>query len=80
MLAGRPKDFGVIVCFENDMVVSPFVILGHVYSYRLAVFLQVIVGVIRKSEPIVIKTSPFLDAKHSGVREVVDGHIDGILG
>ena len=79
MLAGRPKNFGVIVCFENDMVVSPFVILGHVNSYRLAVFLQVIVGVIRKPEPMVVKTSPFLDAKHSGVREVVDGHILGIL-
>ena len=79
MLGSSPEDFGVIICFENGMVISPFVILGHVDSYRLAVLLQVIIGIIRKPEPMVVKTSLFLDAEQSGVREVVDGHIDGIL-
>ena len=79
MLGSSPEDFGVIICFENGVVISPFVILGHVDSYRLAVLLQVIIGIIRKPEPMVVKTSLFLDAEQSGVREVVDGHIDGIL-
>lgn len=39
VLVRKPNDFGVIVTFVYNMIIGPFVFFGHVYRYRLAIFL-----------------------------------------
>lgn len=75
----EPYDFWVVVSLVDFMIVGPLVILGRVDSNRLTVLLQIIIGVIGKSQPIVVKGSLFLNAEVSGVWEVVDGHLDHIF-
>jgi len=79
VLIGKPNDFGVIVTLEDDMVIRPLVVFGHVYSYRLAVFMQIIISVVGEPEPMVVERALLLHAEGARVREVVNVGVGSVI-